>query len=82
MTAINFLVITHASIGFAYYFEYKKGNTTVEFLVGPTDWQIEMIILTSKQKYTFKDLMEIKSIKTWIDNNRYHKKMKGKLRAH
>ena len=58
--------------GFAYYIEYgKENNTRVEFLFGPSDWEIEMIIYTSKGKFAFSDLLDIPEINRWINNNRY-----------
>jgi hypothetical protein len=58
--------------GLAYYIEYiKENNTRVEFLFGPSDWNIEMIIYTSKGKFAFKDLLEIPDIQKWVNDNRY-----------
>jgi uncharacterized short protein YbdD (DUF466 family) len=59
--------------GLAYYIEYRKenNNTRVEFLFGPSDWSIEMIIYTSKGKFAFKDLLGIPDINNWVNNNRY-----------
>ena len=58
--------------GLAYYVEYKKeNNTRVEFLFGPSDWDIEMIIHTSKGKFAFKDLLNIPEVNRWINDNRY-----------
>jgi hypothetical protein len=58
--------------GLAYFIEYKKeNNTRVEFLFGPSDWAIEMIIYTSKGKFAFKDLLSIPEINSWVNNNRY-----------
>lgn len=58
--------------GLAYFIEYKKeNNTSVEFLFGPSDWAIEMIIYTSKGKFAFKDILSIPEINSWVNNNRY-----------
>jgi len=58
--------------GLAYYVEYRKeNNTRVEFLFGPADWNIEMIIYTSKGKFSFKDLLNIPEINRWVNDNRY-----------
>ena len=58
--------------GLAYFIEYRKeNNTRVEFLFGPSDWAIEMIIYTSKGKFAFKDLLSIPEIISWVNNNRY-----------
>lgn len=58
--------------GLAYYVEYKKENDTrVEFLFGPAEWDIEMIIYTSKGKFSFKDLLSISEINRWVSDNKY-----------
>ena len=58
--------------GLACYIEYgKENNTRVEFLFGPSDWNIEMIIYTSKGRFAFKDLLNIPEIKKWVNDNRY-----------
>ena len=58
--------------GLAYYIEYRKeNNTRIEFLFGPSDWDIEMIIYTSKGKFAFKDLLGIPEINRWVNDNRY-----------
>lgn len=58
--------------GLAYFIEYRKeNNTRVEFLFGPSDWDIEMIVYTSKGKFAFKDLLGIQEINRWVTNNRY-----------
>lgn len=58
--------------GEANFIEYKKDNNTrLEFLFGPSDWDIEMIIYTSKGKFAFKDLLNIPDISSWVNKNRY-----------
>ncbi len=58
--------------GLAYYIGYIKGNTTrVDFLFGPSEWDIEVIIYTSKGKFAFKDLLNIPEISRWVNDNKY-----------
>ncbi len=57
--------------GYAYYAQYKKHNTIVEFLFGAPEFQIEMIIYTSKGKYAFRDLIKTPFIEKWVNDNRY-----------
>ena len=57
--------------GPAYYIEYKRESSIVEFLFGPSDWGIEMIVYTSKGKFAFGDLLQDPDISTWANNNRY-----------
>jgi|GEM_PF-1636975 hypothetical protein len=60
--------------GEAGFVEYRKeNNTRLEFLFGPSDWDIEMIIYTSKGKHAFKDLLSVPEIKSWVSDNRYKK---------
>ncbi len=61
--------------GLAYFIEYKKeNNTVVEFIFGPSNWDIEMIIYSSKGKFAFKDLLSITEVKRWVSDNRYKQK--------
>lgn len=57
--------------GYAYFVEYQKEKTVVLFLFGPSDWGIEMIVNTTKGKFAAKDLLQIREISTWINENRY-----------
>lgn len=58
--------------GFAYFVEYRKeNNTIVDFIFGPSDWDVEMIVYTSKGKFAFKDLLQIPVIAKWVNANRY-----------
>jgi hypothetical protein len=66
--------------GYACYAEYKSNTCIVEFLYGPPEWDIEMIIYTSKDKFEFKDLLQIPKITEWVTNNIYVQK-KGNLKA-
>jgi hypothetical protein len=67
--------------GSAFYIEYsKENNTRVEFQFGPSDWDIEMIIYTSKDKFSFKDLLGVPEIKRWVNDNKYEQKNGRNLR--
>lgn len=57
--------------GVAYFIAYKRGETLVQFLFGPPDWDTEMIIYISTEKFAFKDLLQIPAIAKWVDENRY-----------
>jgi hypothetical protein len=57
--------------GLAFYIEFKRNDCKVEFLFGPGDFEIEMIIYTSKGKFAFRDLLQISPILEWVNNNRY-----------
>ena len=64
-----FLPFSFEKKGFAYYIQHKRGKTTVEFLFGPSDWDVEIIIFTSKGKFAFKDLLQIPVIAKWVNDN-------------
>ena len=58
--------------GLAYYIEFRnENNTNVEFLFGPSEWNIEMRIYTSKGKFAFKDLLIIPEVNRWVNVNRF-----------
>ncbi|MGZ3750091.1 MAG: hypothetical protein ACXVB0_25170 [Mucilaginibacter sp.] len=68
---LHFYVYSFNENGAAYYIKYKKDDIIVEFLFGPSGWDVEMIILSNKGKLAFKDLLQIPSIALWVKNNRY-----------
>ena len=57
--------------GFAYYSQFKRKTSIVEFMFGPPEFQIEPVIYTKKGKFEFKDLLLIDDISDWIKENRY-----------
>lgn len=82
LEAINEIEIVLLDLLFKRYSSFEKGlanfigyrkenNTRVEFLFGPSDWAIEMIIYTSKGKFAFRDLLSIPEIYSWVNSNRY-----------
>jgi hypothetical protein len=77
LSLLNFYPYSFEEKGPAYFIKYKRGNSIVEFLFGPSGWEVEMIIFTSKGKFAFKDLLQIPAIAEWVDNNRY-KQYKGR----
>ncbi len=60
--------------GLAYYIEYKSkiSSTIIEFLFGPSDWNVEMIIYSTKGKFAFKDLLNVSEINKWVYDNIYN----------
>lgn len=57
--------------GYASYVYYKRRDTVVEFIYGPSDWDVEMLITTPTRKLALKDLLQIPAIADWFANNRY-----------
>jgi hypothetical protein len=58
--------------GYAYYIEYQSNKNKIEFLYGPPDYDIEMILYIDNKKYAFRDLYKIPEIKKWIEQHREH----------
>ena len=74
ITLLSLLLKRHSFFekGLSYFVEYRKeNNTRVEFLFGPSNWDIEMLIYTSKGKFAFKDLLSISEINKWVSENKY-----------
>jgi hypothetical protein len=57
--------------GFAFFAGYFRNETVVEFLFGPSDWDIEILINTPNGRFSFKDLLLIEPIKKWTEENPY-----------
>ena len=68
---ISFVKHSLQEKGLAYFVEFKKGSTVVEFLFGPPEFKIEMIIYTLKGKFAFREMLEIQAIGKWVNENRY-----------
>lgn len=71
LSLLQFFPYSFEEKGPAYFIKYKRRNTIVEFLFGPYDWDVEMIIYTDKGKFAFRDLLKIAVIKKWVNDNRY-----------
>lgn len=68
---IRFKPLSFDKKGLAYFVKFQWEKTIVEFIFGPSDWDIELIIYIGNQKFAFKDLLEILAIAKWVDDNRY-----------
>lgn len=71
LLTLSFVKHSFQEKSLAYFVEFKKDNVFLEFLFGPPEFQIEMIIYTSKGKFAFRDLLEIKTIEKWVNDNKY-----------
>ena len=67
--------------GYAVFTEYNKENTKVEFMCGPSDWHVEMIIVTPKQRYAFKDLLQIPIVDEWVKRNKFSEGNENYIKA-
>ena len=72
---IQFQPLSFDKKGLAYFVKFQKEKTIIEFIFGPSDWDIELIIYIGDQKFAFKDLLEILAIAKWVDDNRYKQAM-------
>jgi hypothetical protein len=68
---IRFQPLSFDKKGLAYFVKFHREKTIIEFIFGPSDWDIELIIYIGNQKFAFKDLLEILAIAKWVDDNRY-----------
>jgi hypothetical protein len=57
--------------GLAVFTEYAKQDTKVEFMCGPPEWHVEMIITTPRRSYAFKDLLQIPLVDEWFKSNKF-----------
>ena len=68
----------HSTIrkGYSTYIDYKRKGTMITFMFGPSDWDVEILIIIGARKYAFKDLLQIPSIHHWVSSNRYEQRSK------
>ncbi len=57
--------------GYAVFTEYQKQDIRVKFMCGPSDWHVDMIIVTPKQRYAFGDLLQIPVVDEWVKRNKF-----------
>lgn len=61
--------------GYATYIEFKGNEDTLATLMlGPSDWHVEVSVITNQKKYEFKDLLQIPSISEWTKNNKFEQR--------
>ena len=72
--------LSYLEKGYACYVQYKNKDCIVEFIFGPPEYQIEILIYVAKEKYAFKDLLRIPAIENWVRINRYVQGDKRKLK--
>ena len=65
--------------GFAYYARFRKDEVVVEFIFGPPDYHLYMIIYTKQGKFSFGDLLQIPTVLEWVNNNRYMQSDKANI---
>ena len=61
-------VIEHK--GHACFVEFQGRAKTVEFIFGPSDWDVEMFISDSQHRLAFRDLLELPQIDAWVKSSR------------
>src|SRR5690349_19786498 len=71
LVSLHFKPLSFEEKGYAYVIRYQKEKNIVEFLFGPSDWDVEMIIYTRDKKFAFRDLLAIPAIAKWVSDNKY-----------
>ncbi len=79
LTDIGFLHHSTERKGYATYIDYKRDDTLISFMLGPSDWNVEISIFTNNRKYAFKDLLEIPSIAQWPASNKFEQTSKDRI---
>ena len=74
LLGMGFRRYTFDDEGPVYFVTFEKNQTRVEFLFGPPEWNVEMIIYTSKGKFAFEHLLSIPAVTRWVNENRYRQK--------
>lgn len=57
--------------GYAIFTDYKRQDTTVKFMRGPSEWHVEMFIITPKRRYRLNDLLIISVVAEWVKENKF-----------
>lgn len=70
-SAMYFKQYSFEEKGRLYIIQYKSLDTIVEFLFGPPEFQIEMIVYVGNKKYAFRDLLQFSKVAEWVKSNRY-----------
>lgn len=71
LALLHFQPYSFEEKGFAYFIKYRREETFVQFLFGPPDWDVEMIVFASGKTFAFKDLLQIPSVAKWVSENKY-----------
>jgi hypothetical protein len=71
LSLMNFEMHSSNDRGSAHYVEFKRNDTTVEFMFGPPEFQVEIIVHIASKEYAFKDLLQGPDIADWVRNNKY-----------
>ena len=71
LTDIGLSHISTEKKGYATFVGYKRTDTLVSFMFGPSDWNVEILLEKNGRKYAFKDLLQIPSIAQWTINNKF-----------
>lgn len=71
LLGMSFTKCSYIKKGYAYYVEYKKGDSIVKFMYGPSEYHVEMVIYIPNRKFELKDLLEIPEVASWANNYRH-----------
>lgn len=74
LLTLQFKTSSFEKKGYAYFVQFKREDCMVRFVYGPPQYEIDIIIYSSKGKFEFKDLLNIPTIAAWVNDNRYVQK--------
>ena len=71
LLGIGFKPYSFERKGPAYYIRYKHDDTIVMFMYGPSDWHVEVVLLTAKGKFNIGNLMKFPTIADWVYGKKF-----------
>ncbi len=80
LTDIGLSHLSTTKKGYATFIEYKGSDTLVLFMLGPSDWNVEILLELNEKKYAFKDLLQIPSIAQWTRDNKFVQKTNYRIK--
>lgn len=81
LSDIRLLHFSTTKKGYATLIYYKgKDDTLVTFMLGPSDWNVEILLETDETKYAFKEILQISSIAYWTRGNKFQQKTNDRIR--
>lgn len=68
---LSFYHLSTKCIGDARFVRYVNSDILLDFLFGPSDWDIDMILYKNHTKYGLNEMLQIDSVRKWFQENRY-----------
>jgi len=81
LTDIGFSHLSTTKKGYATYIDYKSAdNSIITFMYGPSDWDVEILIIKNGKKYALKDILQVPSITQWIKDNKFQEQTRNRIK--